>query len=101
MADEIHVGNIGTMFKCTVLSNDVAENISAATTKKIIFLKSDATRVEKDASFYPDGTDGILTYTTVDGDLSVAGVWRIQGYVEIGSSVFYSNVQSFTVYGNI
>lgn len=101
MADEIHVGNIGTMFKCTILSSNLPVNISSATTKLIIFLKPDGTRVEKAGTFFTDGTDGILTYTTVSGDLSVAGVWRIQGYVEIGSSVFYSNVQSFTVYGNI
>lgn len=100
--DEIHVNNIGTTFKCTIEFNSQAQNISAATTKQIILTRPDGTRLVKTASFYTDGSDGIIMYTTVDGDLSVAGLWRIQGYVVLSASeAYYSNIKTFTVYGNL
>lgn len=102
MADEIHVGNVGTTFKCTIESSSRAENIGGATTKNIIFTKPDGTKVTKDASLFTDGLDGIMVYTTVAGDLNIAGLWRIQGYVELSvSEKYYSNIQTFTVYGNL
>lgn len=102
MADEIHAGNIGTTFKCTILSNSSPVNISGATVKNIIFTKPDGTKVTKDASLYTDGLDGIMVYTTVADDLNVVGLWRIQGYVELSvSEKYYSNIQTFTVHGNL
>ncbi len=99
---EIHVDNIGTTFKCTILNGDGIENVSGATTKNIIFTRPDGTKMTKAASFYTDGSDGIITYTVVSGDLSVAGLWRIQGYVEYSASEqYYSNIKTFTVYGNL
>lgn len=103
MADEIHLGNVGTMFKTTIVSSgSPVTELATATTKQIIFSRPDGVRIVKDASFYTDGSDGILTYTTIADDLSLAGLWRIQGYVEIPDlGEFYSNVKTFTVYGNL
>ena len=56
-------------------------NISTATTKTLHFLKPDRTAVSKTASFYTDGTDGIITYSLESGFLDTVGIWEVEGYV--------------------
>lgn len=102
MSAEIHVGDIGTLFKVTIKDeDDNIVNLSGASVKRLTFLKPDGVRVEKDCSFYTDGTDGIITYTSISGDISVAGIWRMQGYVKIGSAEHNSDTISFKVRSNI
>lgn len=100
-SNEVHLNNIGTTFRTTVKDDDEVVNLASATTKQIIFLKPDGTRVAKDASFYTDGTDGIIQYTTVSGDLNVAGIWRIQVYCVIGSYEYYSDIGTVKVHPNL
>lgn len=99
-ANEIHVGDIGTQFIITVTDN-TAVDISTATTKQFIFKKPDGTKLTVSASFYSDGTDGKLTYTTVDGDIDIAGTWKLQTLVVISDGTFYSDVTTFKVYSNL
>lgn len=102
MSAEIHVGDVGTVFVFTVTNeNDVAVDLSGATTKSIIFSKPDGSTVTKSASFYTSGTDGILTYTTTTGDLDQPGNWRSQAYVILASGKWYSSFGEFAVTGNL
>lgn len=58
-------------------------------------------RVTKTASFYTDGRDGIIQYTSKAGDIDSSGLWLMQGYIEIPGGSFFSEVVQFTVCDNI
>lgn len=99
--DEIHMNDIGVEFKCTVQDCDDAVNISGATTKQLIYQKPNGSLLTKDASFYTDGSDGILTYTTVSGDLNACGMWALQGFVIMSTGEYHSDIKSFKVHRNL
>lgn len=100
-AGEIHLNDIGTEFRCTIKDGTSAVNVSSASAKQLVFVSPDGTRLVKTASFYTDGTDGIITYTTVDGDINAIGIWTLQGIVTIGTGVFHSDIKNFKVERNI
>jgi hypothetical protein len=102
MADDIHVGDEGTQFVATFRDAlGAIVPLGAATVKQLLFRKTDGTVLTKAASFYTDGSDGIIYWATVAGDLSVAGPWEIQGYVEVSGLKLHSDVQRFTVNPNL
>lgn len=82
-SETIRVGDIGTIFEVVVKENAVVVPISAATVKNIKFRKPSNEILEKTASFKTNGTDGTIIYTAVEGDLDEAGLWEIQGYIEL------------------
>lgn len=99
----IHVGDVGTIFRLTIVENDgtTVVPVQTATVKKILFKKSDGTKVSKTAAFYTDGSDGIIQYTGLAGEIDKAGVWYMQGYVEMPSGKFYSETVRFVVHENL
>ncbi len=99
----IHVGDVGTIFRITIVENDEVTpvNVSGATVKKILFKKGDGTKMEKTAIFYTNGSDGIIQYVGIAGDVNVNGNWKMQGYVEMPSGKFYSAVETFIVKENL
>lgn len=102
-ADEIHLGDIGLVLKATIQDGDSIVDLSAATTKEIKLKppKGGATKTFS-AAFFTDGTDGIITYTTVDADdLDVLGDWKIQGRVVIAAGDFNSDTAAFEVHKNL
>lgn len=103
MACEIHEGDIGTIFRLTIVDCDsVAIDISTATVKDIVFKKPDGTSVTKAGVFYTNGTDGIIDYTTIADDLNMIGEnWKIQAVVTLSTGRWSSDVGTFTVYGNL
>jgi len=98
---EIHLNDIGTEFRCTIKDCSTVVDVSTVTTKELIFVKPSGERLTKTASFYTDGTDGIITYTSVSGDLNECGLWSIQGFVIIGTGEFHSNIRNFKVERNL
>lgn len=103
MAAEIHLNDIGTMFKITILDQDeTAKDISSYTTKQFIFRKPSGTLLTKTASFFTNGSDGILYYTSVSGDLDEIGVWKLQVSINDGVSNYRkTNVGNFRVFENL
>lgn len=101
MTAEIHKGDIGTVFEVTVQENGAALNISSATTKQILLRKPSGTVLTKTASFVTDGTNGKISYTTVAGDLSEDGQWKIQAYIVLPTGSWHSDAQRFDVYPNL
>jgi len=99
---EIHVGDIGTVFIFTVYdeSSQIVD-LSTATQMSIIFHKPDGSRLKKTPLFYTDGKDGKIKYTAVSGDLNMQGTWQIQAILTFSSGKWSSNVGSFTVYANV
>jgi len=102
MAKEIHQNDIGTVFKVTVQNGSgTAVDVSGATTKQLIFRKPDGTNDTQSATFFTDGTDGILTYTTISGDIDTIGAWQIQANLVLASGTFLSDIAEFAVHENL
>jgi hypothetical protein len=98
MSCEIHLNDAGLQFKITILQcNGTIKDISYATTKQIIFEKPSGTIVTKTATFFTDGTDGIIYYNTVDGDLDEEGIWHLQARIAAINDDKRSDVVHFRV----
>ena len=101
-----HVNDIGTIFRVTVYDatstgGSAIANISAASTKQMIFSRSDGTTFTKTAVFTTDGSDGDIEYVSVDGDLNMAGTWHLQAYVVTPAGNWRTDVGHFRVYDNL
>lgn len=97
MSDQIFVGDTGSEFRVTITDDDVAVDLSSATTLELIFRKPDGTILTVTASLYSDGTDGIIFYNTVEDDLDQSGIYKLEAYIEIDGNTFYSSIGSFKV----
>lgn len=101
LTDKVFVNDIGTGFRGTFKEDGTVVDVSGAVTKTIKFEKPDGTTLSKAGSFVTDGTDGLLEYKTVDGDLSIGGKWRLQGYVDLVSWKGHSDIVNFKVYDKL
>lgn len=103
MACEIHLNDIGTVFRLTIVDCDlVAIDISTATVKNVTFKRPDGTTFTKTGVFATDGTDGVIDYVTIDGDLDMSGEgWKIQAVVTLSTGTWSSEIGLFTVYDNL
>lgn len=99
--NEIHLGDIGTVFEITVMDGSVVVDISTATTTEFVFEKPSNATVTQTAVFVTDGTDGELEYTTVADDLDEVGSWRLQVYIVMPSWTGRSDIGSFEVHKNL
>jgi len=105
--NEVHVGDIGTVFEVTLKDGDVIVDLSsvvgAGTTKEIIFKAPDKTVKTFSAAFKTDGTDGIIQYTTEAAtDLHKQGTWKIQAHVVFSPTAEWkSDIAEFEVYKNL
>lgn len=103
MTCQIRVGDIGTIFRVTIIDCDTGLpiDVSAATTLTIKFLLPDLSVLEKSAVFTTAGVDGKIQYVTIDGDLSQPGRWKIQGFVVDSGYSNHSVVEEFNVLSNL
>jgi len=103
-ANEIHIGDIGTIFEITLMDNLDVVDIGGATLMEIIFTKPDeaVTKVVNTAELVSDGTDGKMKYTILaDTELDIVGSWKIQGRVILPTGTWSSDIDRFRVYGNL
>lgn len=101
MASEIHVGDIGTIFRVTIKDGDSIVDVSNVDSKVIYLQKPDGTNLAKTASFYTNGTDGIIQYVSQDGDLDQGGTWQIQAKIDFGTDIFNTSIEKFKVLRNL
>lgn len=101
MSESIRVGDTGTEFRINITDEGVAVDLSAATTIQMIFKKPSGETLTVDANLYTDGTDGVIFYNTVDGDINESGMWRIQTYIVVGAAIYSSTVGTFRVECNL
>jgi hypothetical protein len=99
--EEIHNGDIGTIFELTVYDGSTVVDLSSALELKIIFGKPSGATLTKDASLVTDGTDGKIEYTTVNGDIDEDGYWTLQVYIRLATGNWRSNIIDFKVYENL
>ncbi len=98
---EVHKLDIGTVFRLVFTDDGVAVNISSASTKEILFVKPDGTKLTKVAEFSSDGSDGSIWYQTILNDLDQTGVWKVQGHVVTSQGEWHSSIAEFTVHENL
>lgn len=97
-----HLNDIGTVIRVTIVDQDgVALNVAAATALKILIKKPEGTVLNKTALLYTDGTDGIIKYTVIAGDLDEVGIYSIQGHVTLPSGDWRSSVAKLNVERNL
>mgnify|MGYP001610167951 CR=1 FL=1 len=92
---------IGLIVRLTVEENDVALDISLASVKNIYLHHDDVGTLTKVAAFTTDGTDGLLQYATIAGDLSEAGTWTTQAGLVFSDFTGRSSVATFIVEDNL
>ena len=97
MAGEVHVSDTPIHRMTIHDQDDDVVDVSGATLKTIVFEKPDGTIVTQTATFFTNGTDGIVEYQTVGGDHDFAGPWRKQAHVTIASGNWTSTIVSFPV----
>jgi len=99
---EIHLSDVNTIFESEIRdNNDVTLNISSATIKNFLFSKPNTTAITRSGVFTTDGTDGLLRYTTVSGDLDAVGIWCYQINVAFSGGNWHSDTTQFRVEPNI
>lgn len=80
----------------TVITIDLGESIETSTARRILYRKADGTSGSWTATLAPSNTG--VRYTTVNGDLDVAGQWELQVYVDFaGGGKWYSTPNTLNV----
>ena len=100
MAGEVHLNDIGTIFRLTIKDQDGAVvDVSSATGagQKEILFEGPGKLMTKTAVFLTDGTDGVIQYVNVSGDHSVVGQWKMQGHVILTSGQWSTAAVAFPV----
>lgn len=89
------MGNVFNKQSLLTIKLETNTDISAASTKEILYKKPDGT-TGKFTAQSEIGTDGVtesrLFYQVTDGDIDQDGIWSFQPYVIIGSLKGYGDV---------
>ena len=96
------VGDVGVSLVVEIVDADgTPVDLRSATSRVIRVGYPDGTSEDFDAEFLTDGGDGKLVRTTVEGDVSEAGEYQIQGIVTLGGATRSSTVSAFQALENI
>jgi hypothetical protein len=102
MAYDLQVGAIGAVITLTLTDAGAAVDLTNATTTEIILRGPQGPRLTRTATRTAPYSGGIVTYTTVAGDVAYAGPLKVQAHVEFsGGSEFWSSTVEFAVGPNI
>lgn len=103
-AEEIHIGDIGTVFEVTLMDAEEVVDISGAVLMEIIFVKPDEakTKVINTAVLSSNGVDGKMQYIiALASELDIKGNWKIQGRVVLPTGTWSTDIDKFKVYENL
>lgn len=94
---------VGFTFEFTILDCDNQQPLplNLSTTRVIYFKKPDGQVIFRDGEFKTDGSDSIITYTTIAGDLDQPRLWHVQYLVDIPDFNSGTNIETFIVSDNI
>lgn len=100
MTETTTLNDLGVSIQITIEENGAVVDISTATALEIILTKPTGAQSTKTAALYTDGSDGILQYSTVSGDIDQVGIWGYQAKITFSpTQVYYSGKSEFTVLG--
>lgn len=100
-AGDVHVNDIGTIFRLTIYDGTAIADISSATVKQVIFYTPGGSAVIKTADFTTTGADGQIQYTAGSADITESGLWRLQGRVTTPTGTWTSTSSDFRVFPNL
>lgn len=104
MADifPIRYGDVGVRFDVTITDNytDLPLDLTTATAAHI-YLRKPSGEVLDETATVTDADAGVISYTTVSGDLDELGEWEIQGRVWFGTDTYGTDPVSFAVGPNL
>lgn len=102
MAYDLQVGAVGAVITLTLTEDGAAVDLTNATTTEVILRGGQGSRLTRTATRSAPYSGGVLTYTTVAGDVAYAGKLKVQAHVEFsGGSEFWSSVVEFEVGPNL
>lgn len=101
MPAEIHVGDVGTVFEYLILDENSRVTNLTGGVLSLVFSKPDRSTKVVTPTMPNGGVDGLVSYTTVNGDLDQAGDWRAQVYVTLGSDNWHTDIGVFRVHANL
>jgi hypothetical protein len=93
MAGKIYKGDYGVVVRV-----DTKINLTSSTSYTLKVKKPDGREVDWACTIEVPATGGILTYTTVSGNLDVAGTYKLYALVGFASGNFIGEVATFRVY---
>ena len=99
MKDQVYKNHIGLAIDAQVVDDDTGEaiDLSGASTLQLKLKAPGQAASTKTATLINSGTDGWVRYVTVANDLTVIGVWEVQGYFVDGSEQFHTSIDTFRV----
>jgi hypothetical protein len=101
--EALRVGAIGVALRLTVADQDgTAIDVSTATlTNNLRIRRPDKSLLRKTPSFVTTGTDGLIYFDTIAGDLNVPGIYTMQFRLVISADDINSSVVTFVVEPNL
>lgn len=100
ITERIHLGDIGTIFRVTIMEEGVGVNLVGYTSILFRFKRPDGEILEVAAEI-EDEDEGIVSYTTVDGDLNLTGRWWLELDIDLPGWQGKTSKKSFFVYENL
>jgi len=95
LPSKIYKNDIGTVIEIVI---ETDEDISGATELSFLVTKPDNSTDTWTATYSLVDSDKTLSYTTIEGDLNVAGYYYIQPYIDIATWSGRGNTVRFKVY---
>lgn len=93
----MRVDDIGTELEITMMDGDAVLPIGTAAERHIWLKKPSGAVLERTGSLVTDGADGKMSYTTIAGDIDMAGPWLLQGFVVFPSGAWHTQIEEFLV----
>jgi len=102
MACEVHVGDLGTVFRLFIVDcNNAPINLTGASALSVVF-KTGVTKKTFPGTVFTDGTNYAVDYVTANAtDLDIAGQWFAQAIVTLSAGTWSSEIMTFNVVGNL
>lgn len=72
-------------------------DLSSSAARQFYIKRPDGTILIVTATLYTNGTDGVLAYTTVSGDINQTGIYELEARVTFSGSEFRSSKIRFRV----
>lgn len=100
-AATIHVGDIGTVIRLTIVDQDNRAVSLVGYTQLKLDIKKPGGVMTKTLVFVNAGTDGKVQYVSVAGDFDVPGTYTFQAFVELPSGQWSSTKDTKQVEANL
>ena len=99
---QFRLGDVGSLIRVTVTEKGSNKPLDVALAMHtFIFKKPSGEVIERVPTMTTNGADGLLEYTTADGDLDEAGPWQGQVFLVYATGQWHSDPFSFPVAGNL